>query len=427
MTDLLSRLRALQTNIRVGVIGTGNIGKGIVQQVGTTPGMECVLVADVYLERAIASAAQLKRPWETVDSLARLHDVVRAGKTAVCADGLLAAGCELIDVMVDATSAVPEGADFALAAIANGKHVVMMNSEADLAFGPYLMAQARRAGVVYTSADGDQHTVLKRVINDIELWGFTTVMAGNMKGYLDRYAHPGMIVPEADKRSLDYKMCTSYTDGTKVCIEMALTANAIGGRTAAVGMLGPRVKDIYDIFQHFDFEALWDGKTPLVDYVLGAYPPGGVFVIGYNDNPHQMETLRAYLPCRLGPGPFYLFHRPYHLGHIEVTPCIAEAYLDGWAVLQPTYGLLTDVYAYAKKDLRAGEVVDGIGGYAAYGLIENCADNAACPGLPIALSEGLVLRRDIAKDEKIMLSDVVVPLDHRGFALYREAQRALEG
>lgn len=426
MTDLLTRLHLLQKNITVGVIGTGNIGKGIVQQVDTTPSMQCVVVADTHLERAIASVALLKRPWQVVDSPARLRDAVKSGKTAVCADGLLAAGCELIDVLVDATSAVPEGADFALAAIANGKHVVMMNSEADLAFGPYLLAEASRAGVVYTSADGDQHTVLKRVINDIELWGFTTVMAGNMKGYLDRYAHPTMIKPEADKRSLDYKMCTSYTDGTKVCIEMALIANAIGARTPAVGMLGPRVKDINDIFQHFDFAALWDKKTPLVDYVLGAYPPGGVFVIGYNDDPNQMETLSAYLPCRLGPGPFYLFHRPYHLGHIEVAPCIAEAYLDGWAVLQPTRGLLTDVYAYAKKELRAGETLDGIGGYAAYGLIENCADNASQPGLPIALTEGLTLQRDIPQDGRILLADAVVPLDHRGFALYNKAQHALE-
>ena len=424
MADLLYRLRRLNENIKVCLIGTGNIGKGIAMQVDATPGMECVVVADNHLERAVASAAQLKRPYEIVDSLARLHAVVREGKTAVCADGLLAAQCELIDVMVDATSAIPEGADFALAAIQRGKHVVMMNSEADLAFGPYLLAETKKAGVVYTSADGDQHTVIKRLINDIELWGFTTVMAGNMKGYLDRYANPTMIVPEADKRSLDYKMCTSYTDGTKVCIEMALTANAIGGRTAAVGMLGPRVKDIYDVFQYFDFEKLWDGKTPLVDYVLGAYPPGGVFVIGFNNDPHQMETLRAYLPCRLGPGPFYIFHRPYHLGHIEIVPCIAEAYLDGWAVLQPTHGLLTDVYAYAKVPLPAGANLDGIGGYAAYGLIENCADNTTHPGLPICLSEGLELRRNIAKDEKILLEDVRIPLDHKGFAYYHKAQQA---
>jgi predicted homoserine dehydrogenase-like protein len=171
-------------------------------------------------------------------------------------------------------------------------------------------------------------------------------------------------------------------------------------------MVGPRVRDIIEIFQHFDFNTLWDGKTPLVDYVLGAYPPGGVFVVGFNDHPHQMETLSWY-PCRLGAGPYYIFHRPYHLGHIESMACAAEAFLDGWALLSPTHGFMTNVYAYAKKDLQQGDILDGIGGYTAYGMIENCADNQARPGLPICLAEEVTLRRAIRRDEKIFLQDVV--------------------
>lgn len=299
----------------------------------------------------------------------------------------------------------------------------MMNSEADLIFGPFLLAQARGAGVVYTDADGDQHTVLKRLINEIELWGFQTVLAGNMKGFLDRYSNPTAIIPEADKRFMDYKMCSSYTDGTKLCIEMALTANSIGGRTAVPGMLGPRVRDILEVFQHFDLPGLWDGKTPLVDYVLGAHPPGGVFVIGFNDHPHQVETLGWY-PCRLGPGPFYVFHRPYHLGHIEAMACIAEAFLDGWALLQPTHGFMTNVYAYAKKDLRPGEVLDGVGGYAAYGLIENCVDNQVRPGLPICLAEDVSFREAVRKDEKILLEDVVHPPGDPRFETFQLALQA---
>ena len=285
------------------------------------------------------------------------------------------------------------------------------------------MKKALQAGVVYTSADGDQHTVLKRLINEIELWGFKIVLAGNMKGYLDRSSNPTTIIPEADKRFMDYQMCASYTDGTKLCIEMALTANAIGGRTTIPGMLGPRVKDIYDVFQHFDFATIWDGKTPLVDYVLGAYPSGGVFVIGFNDHPHQMETLGWY-PCRLGPGPFYLFHRPYHLGHIETMACVAEAFLDGWAVLQPTYGFQTNVYAYAKKELHAGETLDGIGGYCAYGLIENCLDNENKPGLPICLAEDVHLRRDIRQGEKISLEDVDYSFSDPRFETYKLAMQS---
>jgi predicted homoserine dehydrogenase-like protein len=413
MTDLLSRLRVLSQKIRVGVIGVGNIGRGVVYQVSTSPGMDCVAIADIRLERATAWAARLGREYVVVENLAELHAAIQQGSLAVCGDGALVAQCELMDVLVDSSSSIAGGAQYALAAISHHKHVVMMNSEADLIFGPWLLAQARREGVVYTSADGDQHTVLKRLINEIELWGFQTVLAGNMKGYLDRTSNPTAIITEADKRFMDYKMCASYTDGTKLCIEMALIANSIGGRTTVPGMLGPQIQGIYDVFRYFDFHDLWDGKTPLVDYVLGATPPGGVFVIGFNDNPHQMETLSWY-PCRLGTGPFYIFHRPYHLGHIEVSSCIAEAFLDGWAVLQPTYGFMTNVYAYAKKDLCQGDSLDGIGGYASYGLIENCEDNLVRPGLPICLAEDVTLQRNIRKDEKIFLEDVAwLPSDPR--------------
>ena len=244
-----------------------------------------------------------------------------------------------------------------------------------------------------------------------------------MKGYLARDSNPTRIVPEADRRFMDYRMCTSYTDGTKLCIEMSLLANGIGARTLSPGMLGPHVADVYDVFDQFDFANLWDGSTPNVDYILGAHPPGGVFVVGFNDHPHQMETLGWY-PCRLGPGPFYLFHRPYHLGHIEGMACIAEAFLDGEAVLQPTSGLITNVYAYAKKDLQAGEILDGIGGYSAYGLIENCADNRALPGLPICLADGPSLRRPLKKDAKIRLEDLNLPAGDPRFAAFTLAQQA---
>jgi len=423
MTDLLTRLRTLPQKIRVGVIGVGNIGKGIVYQAGNTPGIDCVAMADVRLDRATSWAARLGREYAVVENLADMHTAIRGGRLAICCDGALVAQCELLDVLVDSTGSITGGLQFALAAISHHKHVVMMNSEADLIFGPYLLAQARREGVAYTSADGDQHTVLKRLINEVELWGFQTVLAGNMKGYLNRYSNPTTIIPEAKKRFMDEKMCVSYTDGTKLCIEMSLTANSIGGRTVVPGMLGPRLQDIYDIFQYFNFPSLWDGKMPLVDYVLGANPAGGVFVVGFNDHPHQMQTLGWY-PCQLGPGPFYVFHRPFHLGHIEAMACIAEAFLDDWAVLQPTHGFMTNVYVYAKKDLRQGDALDGIGGYASYGLIENCVDNQLHPGLPVCLAEGVTLRRAIHQDEKIFFDDVdYEPADPR-FEAFRLALQA---
>jgi predicted homoserine dehydrogenase-like protein len=245
---------------------------------------------------------------------------------------------------------------------------------------------------------------------------------------LRRGANPTDIVPEAEKRGLDPKMCASYTDGTKLCVEQALIANALGLRTAVPGMLGPRADNLMDVFRLFDLETLWRDRTGITDYVLGPRPKGGVFLIGYNDHPYQKFML-DWFPSELGPGPFYLFQRPYHLIHIEAMATIAEAVLDGTSLLAPWKGLRTDVYAYAKRGLKAGERLDGIGGYACYGLIENCADQVEAPGLPIAFSDDLVLRRDVPVDGKILRHDVEIPserVDFRTYELAREASRRME-
>ena len=417
---LLDRLRNLQPNINVAIIGIGSIGKGLFYQSHITPGIECVAIADIKIDRAVACAEWLERDYQIVQTLQAMHEVVCRGKLAVCENGALVARCELADVLIESTGAIAAGGQFAIAALEHHKHLVMMNYEADLIFGPYLSHLAQAQGVVYTSCDGDQPVVLKRLIDEIEFMGFELVMAGNIKGYLDRYANPTTIIPEADKRGLDYKMCTSYTDGTKLCIEMAVLANGLGLRTAVPGMHGPRANDVYDVFDLFDFDTLWEDRRPLVDYILGAKPTGGVFAIGYTDNEHQQRTL-AWFPPKMGPGPFYLFYRPYHLGHFEAMACVVEAALDGRSVLKPDFGFQTNVYAHAKRDLRKGEKLDGIGGYTCYGLTENCAQHEDRPGLPICLAEGVTLKYDVAKDEIIHMADVSYDPNRFDFALYLKA------
>lgn len=420
MADLLSRLRALEDNIRVGIIGIGSIGKGLVLQCQMTPGMECVAIADIKMDRAIACAEWLERDYRIVHTLEAMHETIHRGKIAVCEEGDLVARCDLADVLIESTNAIAAGGRFAITALEHRKHLVMMNYEAGLIFGPYLSHLAQEQGMVYTSCDGDQPTVLRHLINELEFMGFELVMAGNIKGYLDRYANPTTIIPEADKRNLDYRMCASYTDGTKLCIEMAVLANGLGLRTAVPGMYGPRANHVHDVFDLFDLDALWEGKRPFVDYILGAKPAGGVFAIGYTDNEYQQSTL-AWFPPQMGPGPFYLFYRPYHLGHFEAMACVAEAVLDGCSVLKPDFGFQTNVYAYAKRDLDKGERLDGIGGYTCYGLIENCSENDDHPGIPICLAQSVILKRNVAKDEKIFTEDVIYdPADFQ-FKLYLKA------
>lgn len=417
---MLKNLQELKTNIKVAIIGMGAMGKGLFYQCHVTPGLECVAIADIRLERAVACVEGLKREYRVVHTLADLHEVVRRGMVAVCEDGDLLARCEAADALVESSNSIIPGGQFSLTALEHRKHLILMNAEIDLLFGPAFFRVAQDHGVVYTSCDGDQHGVIKRLVEDLQLWGFELVMAGNIKGFLDRYANPTTIVPEADKRNLDYKMATAYTDGTKLCIEMALVANGMGLSTRVPGMRGPRASHVQEVFSLFDFEALWQHKQPFVDYILGAEPGGGVFAIGYCDNDYQKAMLQYY---KMGNGPFYLFYRPYHLCHVEAMECIAEAVLHKRALLQPVYGPRTDVYAYAKRDLRKGEKLDGIGGYHCYGLIENRTGNEGRAGLPICLAEDVTLKRDVRQDEKIFLDDVNFDPKRFDFALHFRAMQ----
>ena len=420
MDGLTERLLQLKKDISIGVIGIGSIGKGMVLQPEFTPGMRCMAICDIDLKRATDWAEELGRDYQVAETLDQLDDAIRNGKLAVCQDGNLIARSEQIDVFIEATSSVTAGAQFALTAIEHEKHILMMNYEADLMYGPYLMRRAEEKGLVYTVMDGDQPTVLVHLIEDLQFMGFDLVMAGNMKGFMDMYTNPTKIAPEADKRDLDHKMCSSYTDGSKLDVEMAVLANGLDLRAAKPGMYGPRMASIYDIFDHFDFEKIWDGKTGLVDYVLGAKPSGGVFAIGFTDHPYQMHTL-DWFPPNMGPGPFYLFYRPYHLGHFETMKTVAWAVLDHRPVLKPDFGYKTNVFSYAKKDLKAGDALDGMGGYAAYGLIENLGDPDYKPGVPICIAENMTLKRDITKDERIAWDDIDFDPDEYAISLYLKA------
>lgn len=420
MFGLLEQLRERRKPIAIGIVGIGSIGRGIFRQALITPGIRCLAIADLNIDRAIAAAEKFGIEYRIAHTLLEVNEAVYHERLAICSEGDLVARCDLTDVFIEATNSVADGGRHGVRALEHNKHLVMMNYEADLMFGSWLMRVAQKKGLVYTVCDGDQPAVLLRLIDELTFMGFDLVMAGNIKGFMDKYTNPTTIRPEADKRNLDYFMCTSYTDGTKLSIEMAVLANGLGLRVVTPGMLGPRVDEVSNIFEHFDFDKLWDGETGLVDYVLGAKPAGGVFAVGYTDDPYQQETL-TWLPPQMGPGPYYLFYRPYHLCHFESMATVAEAVLNNRPVLQPRYGFRTNVYAYAKRNLRNGEILDGIGGYTCYGKIENCGASYEHPGLPICLAEGLSLRHDIPKNRAILLRDVVYDPDDYAFLLFNKA------
>jgi len=396
------------------ITGLGTMGQGLLYQLSITPGLRCLAVAELRLERAAAFIRSLGLPFEIVSTRAQLVSAVERRVLALTDDGELAVQAPGAKVLIESTNSILASLAFCRKAQAAGLHLVMMNAEADLLFGPLLMAGARTAGLTYTSCDGDQPGVVKRLVDEAILWGMEPVLLGNIKGFLDRYSDPVSIRPEAEKRNLDHRMCAAFTDGTKLCIEAALMANACGGLTDVVGMHGPRVAHVRDVSRVFDLAALRARKAPVVDYVLGAEPDGGVFVVAHCDHPYQRGMLRYY---KMGDGPFYTLVRPMHLCHVEAMRCVFDA-LGGISLMEPVHGFRTNVFARGKRALRAGELLDGLGGHATYGLIENCDPTVLPQGLPSCLADDVRLKRDVAKDEPILLADVGFDAQRADFAAY---------
>ena len=376
---------------------------------------DCPLVCDRRPEPFLKFLNARDVPYVLVQNSRELKNALAKGILAVCSDVRLITDCQAIDGVVDATGDVREAVTFCADILNNKKHLIMVNSEADLMFGPYFAELARENKVVYTSCDGDQYGVLKRMIEEIKLWGFQIVMAGNMKGFLNRYANEATIAGEADKRGLDHKMCACFTDGTKLNIEMALIANSEGYCTKKTGMFGPQVSHVRDVLTAFDLPNLWEGQKTFVDYILGAEPNGGVYVVGHFEDPYQQEVLRTY---KMGDGPFYVFYRPYHLCHFESTGTILDAIVNKKALMHPRRPLATNVFAYAKKNLSPGDMLDGPGGFTCYGLIENMSDQKDSEGLPVCLADEVRVKKAVKKDSKISLRDVEYDPDRSDYAGY---------
>jgi len=380
--------------IKVAVVGIGAIGGGLVSLLRRFDDMEVVAVAD-----------------RSVDAFNRIMPYL--SKDTLTTTDPLKVLLRKPDVLVEATGSL-ETAILVSRAIDEKIHVILVNSELDQIFGLLLSRHAIANGVVLTSDAGDQPGVLARLIEDVSGMGFEVVMAGNNKGFLDRYANPQSIEKEAAKRHLSLKQCAAYTDGTKLAIEMALVANGFGYDIFRTGMIGPTVENVEDALHVFDF-SMARQLGGAVDYVLGARPGGSVFIIGYSDD----AEIRFYMDYyKMGSGPYYLFMRPYHLCHFE-TPYAIRRIMEHRKPILVQRKRVLEVGCRAKTDLRAGTKLDGIGGYHLYGLLEKVG------GLPIGLAEGAVLLKPKKRDETISWDDVELPHEAPLMSLWRQ-QASLE-
>ena len=243
--------------------------------------------------------------------------------------------------------------------------------------------------------------------------------AGNLKGMVDYYRNPDTQRAFAEKNDQNAWKVTSFADSTKLSMEATVLANATGFHAGRRGMYGPACKEVREMAGLLPAAQML--STGLVDYALGAAPYTGAFVIVHEESPLKKVQLAYY---KLGDGPFYVFYTPFHLPHIQLASTIGRAVILRDPTVAPVAGPVCEVVTVAKRDLAAGEVLDGIGGFCAYGLIDNAATARAMAALPIALSEGCVMRREVSKGSVLTFDDVQRPAGRLAEALWCE-QNAL--
>jgi predicted homoserine dehydrogenase-like protein len=397
--------------IRIGMIGAGFMAAGTLLQVNTVHAatMRVVAVANRTPAKAVeAYAAAGQEGAALCDGAAALARAIEAGRPAVTEDPMLVATSPHVDVLLEVTGAVEDALPVVLAAIEHGKHVVLMNAELDGTVGPLLRTRADAAGVVYTNVDGDQPGVEMNLFRFVKGIGLRPVLCGNIKGLQDPYRTPTTQAGFAKQWGQKPSMVTSFADGTKISFEQAIVANATGMTVARRGMHGHTVAPGTPIMEA---AKLWDADELLagpgiVDYVVGASPGPGVFVLGTIEHPRQRHYLNLY---KLGEGPIYCFYTPTHLCHFEVPTTIARAVLFRDAAIAPLAGPLVEVVALAKRDLAAGEEIDELGGYTVYGEAETAAATAAGGLLPIGVAVGCRLRHAVPKDRVLTYADVELP------------------
>jgi len=402
--DTALRQRETMGNpIRVGLIGAGATGRAIALQLGTpVPGMRLMAICNRTREngeRAFREAGIAE--WSQVDSTAQAADTIRSGVPVLTTDPAVLTGCDAIDILLEATGTVEAAATVVINALRHRKHVVIVNAELDSLIGPILKAKADEADVVLTNTDGDEPGVAMTLVRYLRTLGLKVVAAGNIKGMVDYYRTPATQKAFAEKYDQDAKKVTSFADSTKLSMETTVLANATGFQAGRRGMHGPPCSYVREIGNLLPADQML--ATGLVDYALGAAPHTGAFAVIHEDNPLKKAQLGYY---KLGDGPFYVFYTPYHLPHLQIGSTIGRAIVLQDPTVAPLDGPVCEVVSMAKRDLKAGEQLDGVGGFCTYGLIDNRRTARKMNALPIGLSEGCILRRDVSKDAVISFEDI---------------------
>lgn len=447
LSALLAERERQDKPIRVGIIGAGKFGGGLVAQIAQMQGMVVAAIADIDLARAryAYAAGYGNVAVETADSPLAVAEAIGAGKFTAVEDGLLVAQAADLDVVVEATGSISVGASMASAAIASGNHLVMVNVETDVTIGALLKHKADRAGVVYSLVDGDQPGVVMNMIEWARSLGLEVVAAGRGTVLLaddpqgtpdDTAARFGFDAETLQRRNISLKMYNSFRDGTKAQVEATAIANMAGLVPDIRGMHEPSC-NLADIPQKFSLveeggllsqrgvvelanSVAEDGKTLLADPLRM-----GVFVVVRSEHAFTIEDLAAYHLHPGGDGKNFLLYRPYHLVAVEAPITLAKVALYGLPTGAPRPVPTADVIAVAKRPLRAGETLDGGGGYTVLGQSEKATVARQEGLLPLGLSDGAVLKQDVRQGDAISYAMVDLP-DSLALQLRREQDAMCE-
>lgn len=398
------------TPVRIGLVGAGQMGTDVVAETKMMKGIRVVVTADIDLERAIAAykIGGFAGEVAVAETAGEADELVAAGRMVAVRDYRLVTDMKNIDVLLEATGVPEVGARAALRAAAHGHDLAMMNVETDITVGPILRWYAEQKGVLYALAAGDEPAACKELYDFADALGFTIVAAGKGKNNpLDRHATPTdpAVMKEAARRGLSPTMLIEFVDGSKTMIEMAAVSNATGLKPDVRGMHGPSTDrdHLHEIFRLKEDGGIL-GKMGVVDYGIGRVAPG-VFLIVRTDHPRLRE---AMVLRDMGYGPYYTLFRPYHLCSIEVPLTCASLTIRRKSNMVPLDRLVSEVFAVAKRDLLAGDILDGIGGTCFYSLIDTYENAKAQCLLPIGLAKGARVTRPVKKDAPITCDDVEV-------------------
>jgi predicted homoserine dehydrogenase-like protein len=395
----LQRLEAEGDPIRVGLVGCGQMGSGLVHVTNQTAGMQTVAISDIDVSRPLATLAAMGIPESGIcvtGKVGEAEDALQDGKCVVTEDALLLPKLESLDVVVEATGLTEVGAQVAWTSILHSKHVIMLNVETDVTVGPLLHRLAQKAGCVYTAASGDEPGVCKMLYNLAGTMGFEVVCLGKGKNNpIDFGATPDSCREEAESKGMNPKMLAAFKDGSKTMVELAAMSNATGLIPDVPGMHGCKVDvpDLNKVFVPKDDGGILS-RRGCVDYSTGKVAPG-VFAIISTPDPRVQVDMKFY---SMGPGPYYTLYRPYHLCAIETPVSVAEAVLYGESTIV-SKRMVSEVATIAKRDLKVGEIAGEIGSPDIFGRTYTYAEANAQKAIPLGLATGGRATRDIAKGD----------------------------